>query len=65
MKPGAALADPHPEAHHRVPMSIGQALDGADATALRESGDDRDLFVEGEDVHGARSLKLRNRPVRL
>lgn len=42
-----------------VTVHAGQALDGADGTALGKSGDDGDLTVKAENVHWGRPIPLR------
>ena len=46
------------EAHDRVAMDAGQALDRANRTALSQGADDGDLLIERKNIHGARSLEL-------
>jgi hypothetical protein len=49
---GAAFADLKGKLADGFTVDAGQARRGADADALSERGDDLDLFVAGEDVHG-------------
>src|SRR5665213_3943441 len=55
MKGSAASADANTKAHDGVAVNARKALNGADAHALGESGDDLDLLVAGKVVHGGSS----------
>ena len=52
MEASAAATHACSKAHDGVAVNAGQALDGTDATALCEGGDDFNLLVAGKDVHG-------------
>jgi hypothetical protein len=49
---GASAPDTSTKAHDRIAMNASDPLDGADRHALGEGGDDFNLPVAGEDVHG-------------
>ena len=53
MQFGTAAPDALAKAHDGVAVDAGQALGGADALALGETGDDCNLLVAGKDIHGA------------
>ena len=48
----ASGTDAGAKAHDGVAVNTGQPLNGADRHALREGGDDLDLLVTAEDIHG-------------
>ena len=47
-----ATADARSKAHDRIAVNAGQALDAPDGQALGEGGDNFNLLVAGEVVHG-------------
>jgi len=49
----AVVADADQQSHDGVAMDASHALDGTDRTALGEGGDDLNLLIAGQDVHGA------------
>jgi hypothetical protein len=51
----AAASDAGAKAHDRVAVNAGQPFGGTDAHALGKGGDDFNLFVAGEDIHGGSS----------
>jgi hypothetical protein len=58
MQSGATFADANAETHDRVAMNAGQPLCSADRTAFGKGGDNSDLFVAREDVHGGNPCLL-------
>jgi hypothetical protein len=52
MQRSAAVADAHAEPHDRVAVNARQPFSRSDRATFCESGDDGDLFVARENVHG-------------
>ena len=59
---GSSVTDTAAKPHDRVAVNAGHALDGADAHAPGEGGNDFNLLVAAKDVHDRANPSLRVAP---